>query len=67
MNIIVTDQFPVSTNKEISVEDMKATGAQVDKDTGMITWNITLQPGEEKIVTKSYSVKYPKGRKVVLE
>jgi uncharacterized protein (TIGR02231 family) len=67
VNITVTDQFPVSTNKEISVDDMKAAGAQVDKETGMITWNVTLQPGEEKVVTKSYSVKYPKGRKVVLE
>ena len=67
VSITVTDQFPVSTNKEISVDDMKAAGAQVDKETGMITWNITLQPGEEKVVSKSYSVKYPKGRKVVLE
>ncbi len=67
VNITVTDQFPVSTNKEISVDDMKADGANVDKETGIITWTITLQPGEEKIVTKSYSVKYPKGRKVVLE
>lgn len=67
LNITVTDQFPVSTNKEISVDDMKAEGANVDKETGIITWSITLQPGEEKIVTKSYSVKYPKGRKVVLE
>lgn len=67
VNLTVTDQFPVSTNKEISVDDMKADGANVDKETGIITWSITLQPGEEKIVTKSYSVKYPKGRKVVLE
>ncbi|MEO8117116.1 MAG: mucoidy inhibitor MuiA family protein, partial [Bacteroidota bacterium] len=67
VSITVTDQFPVSTNKEISVDDMKADGANVDKETGIITWTITLQPGEEKIVTKSYSVKYPKGRKVILE
>lgn len=67
VNITVTDQFPVSTNKEISVDDMKADGANVDKETGIITWSIALQPGEEKVVTKSYSVKYPKGRKVVLE
>lgn len=67
VNITIIDQFPISTNKEISVDDKKAPEAQVDKETGIITWNVTLQPGQEKKLTKSYSVKYPKDRIVVLE
>jgi uncharacterized protein (TIGR02231 family) len=67
VNITVVDQFPVSTTKEISVEDIKAPDAQIDKDTGIVTWTITLAPGQEKKLTIGYSVKYPKDRKVVLE
>ncbi len=67
VTVRVVDQVPVSTVKEISVEDVKASEGQVDKDTGIITWTITLQPGQDKKLNLEYSVKYPKDRKVVLE
>ena len=67
VNITISDQFPVSTNKEINVDDQTAPEAQIDKDTGISTWTITLQPGQEKKLDISYSVKYPKDRKVVLD
>jgi hypothetical protein len=67
INIRVLDQFPVSTNKEINVDDMKAPDAQIDKETGMVTWIVSLPPGQERKLRISYSVKYPKDRKVVLE
>ena len=57
----------MSTTKEIAVDDQKAPEAQVDKETGIMTWAMTLQPGQEKKVYLSYSVKYPKNRRVVLE
>jgi hypothetical protein len=67
VNITVLDQFPVSTTKEIDVDDLKAPDAQLDKETGIASWNISLSPGQEKKLKISYSVKYPKDRKVVLE
>lgn len=67
VNIIIQDQFPISVTKEISVEDEKAPEAQVDKDSGIATWNLQLMSGTEKKVQISYEVKYPKDRKVVLE
>jgi hypothetical protein len=67
VNIIVSDQFPISTIKEINVDDLKAPQAQIEKETGIVTWVITLQPGQERKLGISYSVKYPKDRKVVLE
>jgi hypothetical protein len=66
VNIVVQDQYPVSTNKDIEVNDVKAAGAQIEKATGIANWNITLQPGEEKKLQLSYSVKYPKERRVDL-
>jgi hypothetical protein len=67
VTIRVLDQVPVSTTKEITVEDIKTSDGQMDKDSGIVTWTITLQPGQEKKLNLGYSVKYPKDRKVVLE
>ena len=67
VNILVNDQFPVSVTKEIDVDDIKAPEAQIDKESGIVTWTITLLPGQEKKLAISYSVKYPKDRKVILE
>lgn len=63
----LADQFPVSVNKDISVEDVKAPEALIDKNSGMVMWMINLPPGQEKKVTINYNVKYPKDRKVLLE
>ncbi len=67
VNITVTDQFPVSVNKEISVDDVKAPDALIDKDNGIVTWTISLPAGQERKLRIGYSVKYPKDKKVVLE
>ena len=67
VSLVLTDQFPVSTTKEITVDDQKAPEGQLDKETGIITWNINLQPGEEKKCSLSYAVRYPRDRRVILE
>jgi hypothetical protein len=63
----IVDQYPVSTNKEISVDDVKAPDAKADKETGIISWVISAQPGQERKLGFGYSVKYPRDRTVVLE
>jgi hypothetical protein len=67
VTVHIVDQFPVSTNKEINVDDVKATDAQADKETGILNWVISAQPGQEKKLGFGYSVKYPRDRTVVLE
>jgi hypothetical protein len=63
----IVDQYPVSTNKEISVDDVRAPDAKADKETGILNWVISTQPGQEKKLGFGYSVKYPRDRMVVLE
>ena len=67
VSMTVMDQYPVSTNREISVEDLKAPDSQVNQETGLLTWSITLAPGQERKLRIGYSVKYPKDKKLVLE
>jgi hypothetical protein len=67
VSIVVLDQFPVSTTKEISVDEIKAPDAEMDKDSGIVTWMVSLPAGQEKKLRIGYSVKYPKDKIVVLE
>lgn len=67
VHIKIQDQFPVSVTKEITISDTKAAGASLNDDTGIATWDLNLGPGEERKIVMSYTVKYPKDRRVVLD
>jgi uncharacterized protein (TIGR02231 family) len=67
VTLTVQDQFPLSISKDIDVEDRKAPEAMVDKETGLVTWQLTLVPGKEQKQSISYSVRYPKDRRIVLQ
>jgi TonB-dependent SusC/RagA subfamily outer membrane receptor len=66
VSILLKDQFPLSTNKEIEVELTDAGGAEVNNDLGILNWKLTLAPGENKKIRFAYSVKYPKDKLVNL-
>lgn len=57
--IIVYDQFPVSENSNIIIEQLESTGGKIDKRTGKVEWKLKLAPGEKKELQLEYSVKYP--------
>lgn len=63
VKMVLKDQYPRSTQKNIEVELLKETTPWTanKEETGVITWEETLQPGETKVYQISYSVKYPKG------
>ena len=62
VDMILKDQFPVSTNKEIEVELLESNGAAINNDLGVLTWKLELAAGESKKFRISYSVKYPKDK-----
>ncbi len=66
--MILKDQYPISSNKEITVELSKeSTPFSVNKeDIGVVTWEYDMQPGETKVFNLVYSVKYPKGKELNL-
>lgn len=67
IKITVQDQFPVSTTKEISVDEQEYKDAKLDNDTKILTWKYEIAPRQEKKHTFRYSVKYPKNQVVVLD
>lgn len=67
VNIIVEDQFPISTMKEIEVDDLKYDAAKLNEDTKVVTWSHTIDPKQVKKMELKYSVKYPKEKRLQLE
>ncbi|MEQ1797431.1 MAG: mucoidy inhibitor MuiA family protein, partial [Lacibacter sp.] len=67
VNIIVEDQFPISTMKEIEVDDLKYDGAKLNEDTKVVTWSLAIEPKQVKKMELKYSVKYPKEKRLQLE
>lgn len=67
INIIVEDQYPTSTDKDIVVEKGEAKEATLDEATNKLTWRLKIEAAKEKKIGFSYSVKYPKSSVVILE
>jgi hypothetical protein len=61
------DQVPVSENRDIQVDVIELSDGKLNKETGIVEWQINLDPGETKEFTLSYSVKYPKSRRLNLD
>ena len=68
VKLTVTDQYPVSSAKEIqvSVGDKNTPATTENKQTGILTYQLTLAPGESKQIVLGYTVKYPKDWKINL-
>ena len=67
ISIVIEDQFPVSTQKEIEVQDKKYEGAKLDDDTQKLTWQLTVEPKKENKIGFKYEVKYPKDKTLQLD
>jgi len=67
INIVIEDQFPISTEKDIEVERLEMTGGKYNEDTGIVTWKLTIKPNEAvKNLIMKYTVKYPKNKTVII-
>jgi uncharacterized protein (TIGR02231 family) len=67
VHIVVEDQIPLSTEKEITIDNATYEGATLDEATGKVTWKLDLAPGKEQKLKLSYTVKYPKAYRLQIE
>ena len=65
--LTLKDQIPVSQNSGITVSTEELSGGVLDKEKGIIVWQLNLLPNEQKELTVQYRVKYPKNRRLVIE
>lgn len=66
IDLVVLEQFPISNDKDIVIEDKEANGAKINEETGAVQWDISLKGNELKTLKLNYSVKYPKDKIVNL-
>lgn len=64
ITISVQDQIPVSQNEEIKVEATRLSGGKLNKQTGIITWDITIKPSETHTIRFDYQIEYPSGEQI---
>ena len=67
VKIIVEDQFPISTMKEIEVDRQGYDGGRLNEETQVVTWEVNVAPKEEKKHRIKYTVKYPKDKYLQLD
>lgn len=67
INLIIEDQIPLSNNKEVEVFDKETTQAEINLQSGKVTWKLNIEPSTEKKVNLKYSVKYPKNGYIEIE
>ena len=67
IRIIVEDQFPVSTNKDIEVDKLSYEAGKLEEDTRKVSWQLLLEAKKESKLHMGYVVKYPKDRLLQLD
>ncbi len=67
ISITIEDQVPVTTDKDISIDDITHDGATRDTETGKVTWKLNIPSGKEQKERISYTAKYPKSYRIQID
>lgn len=62
IQMLLKDQYPLSTDKEVTIDLLDDGKAKVNTETGILTWDLKLAPNETKKIRISYKVRYPKDK-----
>ena len=64
VKITMKSQIPVSMNEDIEVEAINLSGGKLEKDTGIITWELEIESGKSVEKMLVFSVRHPKEKTV---
>jgi hypothetical protein len=64
IQLTLKDQYPLSSDKDISIELLEDGKASVNPETGFMTWDLNLDPNASKTIRISYKVRYPKDKSI---
>jgi TonB-dependent SusC/RagA subfamily outer membrane receptor len=59
ISLLLKDQYPVATDKNMEITLLQSDNAVVNDETGELIWKLNIAAGETKKVRISYSIKYP--------
>lgn len=58
------DQVPISQESDVTVSIDEISDASMNEETGILIWKVNLKPGTQKSYKVSFTVKYPKDKKI---
>ena len=64
LNLVIEDQIPISQISEIKIEMKDKGTADYNSTTGLLKWNLNMNPKDQKTLTFSYDVTYNKDRPI---
>lgn len=67
VELIIQDQIPVSSDKDVEILLEETGGAILNQETGILEWKVTIDPGKTWETTFRYSAKYPQDMRVYLD
>lgn len=66
ITVTLYDRVPISQNKEIKVDNILHDADKIDESKKILSWSVRLKPAETSKKRLSYTVKYPKFKRVNL-
>lgn len=64
IELVVRDHVPVSAHEKIRVEIQAPTKEAELSDEGIVTWKVSLKPGEKRLLNTRFEVTYPAKERV---
>lgn len=58
--IVIRDRMPILQDKRITFSQVKLDGATKEDSSGILSWELQLEPQSQKNIEYSYKVRYPK-------
>ena len=62
--VVIKDQIPVSQNKDITVEALELSGAELAKESGLLTKTVKVAAGGSEVFRIGYKVAGPKDKQI---
>lgn len=66
IQLTLLDRIPKSQNREIKLDAIETGTSDYDDEKGLLKWVFNLKPGASTKVKHSFSIKYPKGKRIHL-
>ena len=63
LDVIVWDQIPVSSEKQIQIDRVNTGEASLEEETGKLTWNLKVEPSETVSKRFGYALIWPKDKR----
>jgi uncharacterized protein (TIGR02231 family) len=67
IQIVVQDQYPITTQSEIQIELTEKSNAKEISGKGILEWEYSMKPGENRKMEFGYKVKHPKDQPITLD